>query len=260
VGSAVPKGSVSDLAFDATLRAAAPFQLHRREASDGCQVGLLVEKSDLREKVRERKVGNLIMFVVDASGSMAADERMTATKGAILSLLLDAYQRRDRVGMIVFRKESAEVVLPPTNSVDLAERFLATLPTGGRTPLAHGLSLGLQTILEHTLKDKEAVPLLTLVSDGHANVSMNGGNPVEESKLVARRIGAAGIHALAIDTEQGFLTFGLVKKICQEMNGRYLRLNELRAAPIVSAVKENLFHSPGITTSFSFHEFGGEIN
>jgi magnesium chelatase subunit D len=257
VGSVVPKGAVSDLAFDATLRAAAPFQLERREKS-GCSSGLIVEKSDFREKIRERKVGNLIMFVVDASGSMAADERMAATKGAVLSLLLDAYQRRDRVGMIVFRKETAEVVLPPTNSVDLAERFLSTLPTGGRTPMAHGLSLGLQTILEYAMHDKESIPLLALVSDGRANVSLNGGDPIEETKMVAQKIGKTGIRSVAIDTEQGFLTFGLVKSICQEMKGQYLRLNELSAAPIASAVRDNLFHDPGITTTSNFHYFGGE--
>ena len=108
--------------------------------------GFLIEKTDFREKVRESKIGNLIMFVVDASGSMAAEERMTATKGAVLSLLLDAYQRRDRVGMVVVRKNAAELVLPPTNSVELAQKFLPILPTGGRTPMAHGLTLGMETI------------------------------------------------------------------------------------------------------------------
>jgi magnesium chelatase subunit D len=208
---------------------------------------MLIEKSDLREKVRERKVGNLIMFVVDASGSMAAEERMTATKGAVLSLLLDAYQRRDRVGMVVFRKNNAELVLPPTNSVELAQRFLSILPTGGRTPMAHGLTLGLETIQDYVKRDKEAIPLLALVSDGRANVSLNGGDPVEEAKMVAREIGCAGVKAIAIDTERGFITFGLVKQICDEMKGRYLRLEELSAEPIASAVRGNLVHGPELT-------------
>ena len=239
VDSAVPKGKVEDLAFDATLRAAAPFQNRRRKDSGG-EGALLIEKADLREKVRERKVGNLVVFVVDASGSMAAEERMTATKGAILSLLLDAYQRRDRVGMVVFRKNMAELVLPPTNSVELAQKCLAKLPTGGRTPMAHGLNVGLETVKEYIKRDKEAIPLMVLVSDGRANVPLNGGDPVEEAKTVAREINAAGIKSIAIDTERDFITFRLVKQICAEMAGKYLRLEELSAAPIASAVRENL--------------------
>jgi magnesium chelatase subunit D len=240
VDSTIPRGKVSDLAFDATLRAAAPFQLQRKSES-GISGGLLIAKSDLREKVRQCKIGNLIMFVVDASGSMAAEERMSATKGAVLSLLLDAYQRRDRVGMVVFRKDTAELVLPPTNSVELAQRFLSVLPTGGRTPMAHGLSLGLEAIQSYMRRDKEAVPLLALVSDGRSNVPLSGGDAVEDAKLVAREIAHAGVKALAIDTEQGFLTFGLVKQICDEMKGRYLRLEELSASPIVSAVRDGLY-------------------
>jgi len=239
VDNAVPKGKVHDLAFDATLRAAAPFQLQRKSES-GAHSGLLIERSDLREKVRECKVGNLIMFVVDASGSMAAEERMSATKGAVLSLLLDAYQRRDRVGMVVFRRDSAELVLPPTNSVELAQKLLSVLPTGGRTPMAHGLSLGLDAIHDYLQRDKEAIPLLALVSDGRANVPLNGGDPVTDARNVAREIAHSGVRVLAIDTEQGFLTFGLVKQMCDEMGGRYLRLEELSASPIVSAVQEGL--------------------
>jgi magnesium chelatase subunit D len=246
VDSIIPKGKVTDLAFDATLRAAAPFQNRRREES-GNHDSLVIEKCDLREKVRESKIGNLIIFVVDASGSMAAEERMAATKGAVLSLLLDAYQRRDHVGMIVFRKNKAEFVLPPTNSVELAERCLAKLPTGGRTPMAHGLSLGLECIKDYKKRNKEVIPLLTLISDGRANVPLNGGDPVEESKLVAREIRRAGVKAVAIDTERGFLSFGLVKQICDEMNGHYLRLEELSAAPIASVIRENLGHSQELT-------------
>ncbi len=245
VDSAVPKGKVSDLAFDATLRAAAPFQNRRKQESTSNNT-LIIENYDLREKIRETKMGNLIVFVVDGSGSMAAEERMVATKGAVLSLLLDAYQRRDRVGMIVFRKNTAELVLPPTNSVDLAQKCLTQLPTGGRTPMAHGLKLGMETIKDCMRRDREAVPLLVLVSDGRANVNLYGGDPVEEAKAVAREIGSTSIPSIALDTEQCFLPFGLVKQISAEMGGRYLRLEELSAAPIASAVKHQLFHSPGI--------------
>ncbi|MDI9644153.1 MAG: putative cobaltochelatase [Candidatus Verstraetearchaeota archaeon] len=240
VDIAIPKEKVTDLAFDATFRAAAPFQ-KRRRCEAGIQGGLIIEKNDLREKVREKKVGNLIIFVVDASGSMAVEERMSAAKGAIFSLLLDAYQRRDRVGMVAFRKNTAELVLPPTNSIDLAKKCLTSLPTGGRTPMAHGLNLGLSTIRKYMWRDKEAIPLLVLVSDGRANVSLNGGDPVEEAKALARIIRSEGISSIAIDTERDFISLGLVREICGEMGGKYLPLEELTPEPIVSAVRSNLF-------------------
>jgi magnesium chelatase subunit D len=239
VDSVIPREKTTDLALDATLRAAAPFQTGRKKEKAG-QNALLIENHDLREKVREKKVGNLILFVLDASGSMAAEERMAATKGAVRSLLLDAYQRRDRVGMVVFRGESAELVMPPTNSVTLAQKLLAQLPTGGRTPLAHGLKLAWETIKEYLWRDKHALPLLVLVSDGRANVSLNNGNPVEEAEAIAREIKAANIRSLAIDTEQGFVTFRLVKQICAELGGTYLRLEELKSAPITSAIRDSL--------------------
>jgi magnesium chelatase subunit D len=240
VASMLPRGKVTDLAFDATLRAAAPFQKRRKEMDNTQKNALLIESCDLREKVRETKMGNLIMFVVDASGSMAAEERMSATKGAVLSLLLDAYQRRDRVGMVVFRKDSAELILPPTNSVDLAQKHLTVLPTGGRTPLAHGLKLGLDAV-NSSIRIND-IPLLVLVSDGRANVNLYGGDPVKEAKIVAGEIASKGIHSITIDTERDFLNFGLVKQISEVMGSKYLRLEELRATPIASAVKTQLFN------------------
>ncbi|MCL0079961.1 putative cobaltochelatase [Dehalococcoidia bacterium] len=239
VESAIPRGKTTDLAFDATLRAAAPFQARRREETPG-QNALLIEGYDLREKVREKKVGNLILFVLDASGSMAAVERMKATKGAVLSLLLDAYQRRDRVGMVVFRGEKAELVLPPTNSVELAKNHLTHLPTGGRTPLARGLNLGLDTIKEYLWRDKQVLPLLVLVSDGKGNVSLNGGDPIEEARRIAQEIRAANIRSIVVDTEQGFVTLGLVEQISTELGGTYIRLEELKSEPIISAVQGTL--------------------
>lgn len=237
VGSVIPKGKATDLAFDATIRAAAPFQLGRRSDGSG-ETALLIRSQDVREKVREKKVGNLILFVVDASGSMGAEQRMVATKGAILSLLMDAYQRRDRVGMVVFRGEGAELVLPPTSSVELARSRLDELPTGGRTPLAHGLQLGLQTIERQLQKDKETIPLLVLVSDGRANVSLNGGDPVEETKQVARNARAANVKTVAVDTEQEYVSFGLVREISAEMGGLYFKLEELQAGNLVHIVRD----------------------
>ena len=239
VGSMIPRGKVTDLALDATLRAAAPFQARRRKENPGSR-GLIIESFDLRQKVREKKVGNLILFVLDASGSMAAEERMAAAKGAVLSLLLDAYERRDRVGMVVFRGERAKLVLPPTNSVELARKLLRELPTGGRTPLASGLKLAFDIIEQQRRKEKETIPLLVLISDGRANASLESGDPVEEAKKAAREIREANIRSIAIDTERGFPALGLVREICDEMGGVYLRLEELRSEPIASAVRENL--------------------
>ncbi|MFO8011270.1 MAG: magnesium chelatase subunit D family protein, partial [Dehalococcoidia bacterium] len=143
VGYEIPRGDIADIAFDATVRVAAPHQSNRRMESPRGPA-LLIERHDIRQKVRERNVGNLVMFILDGSGSMIAEERMVATKGAILYLLLDAYQRRDHVGLIIFRDYSAELVLPPTNSIDMAQKLLRKLPAGGRTPLTHGLRLGLE--------------------------------------------------------------------------------------------------------------------
>jgi len=238
VDSIVPiDGEVRDLAFDATLRAAAPYQIRRRKEFHN-PIALLIEDWDLREKVRERKIGNLIVFVVDASGSMAAEERMTAAKGAILSLLVDAYQRRDSVGMVAFCKNTAKLVLPPTRSVELAQKCLADLPTGGRTPLAHGLKLGLETIHNYLARDKEAVPLLVLISDGRTNVSLYNGDPLEDAKMVAEEIRLAGINSIVIDVEQDFVSLGLLEQICSRMGGKYLRLEELNASTIASTVRE----------------------
>lgn len=237
VRSAVPSGKVEDLAFDATLRAAAPRQLERRGLLNS-QNALIIEKWDLREKIRERKIGNIIVFVVDASGSMAAEERMSAAKGAVLSLLLDAYQRRDLVGMIAFRGEGAELVLPPTRSVELAQKCLSGLPTGGRTPLAHGLKLALETIRSYMARDRDAVPLLVLISDGRANVSLYGGNPIKEARMVAEEIRLAGINSLVIDAERSFISLGFLKDIASSMGGKYLRLEELDARDITSAIRD----------------------
>ena len=132
-------GKTDDLAFDATLRAAAPFQ--RQRAEQRKRVAFAIRASDFQRKVRVEEAANLVLFVVDASWSMAVAERMAATKGAILSLLTDAYQRRDRVGLVVFQKDRATLVLPPTNSVQLAQRALADIPVGGKTPLSAGLFL-----------------------------------------------------------------------------------------------------------------------
>src|SRR5438105_8058349 len=178
---------VTDLAVDATVRAAAPHQV-RRGRRQGER--MLLEGQDLHQKVRERKIGNLIVFVVDASASMDAEQRMAATKGAILSLLQDAYVRRDRVAVVVFKNRSAEVVLRPTSSISLAQRRLERLSVGGTTPLTHGLMAGYKVIKTELLRDPSIRPLLVLLSAGRGNISMFKEEPLVEAQKVAALINA----------------------------------------------------------------------
>lgn len=196
----------TDLALDATLRAAAPHQLQRRGQSgpgDGRAVQL--EKRDLRQKVRERRIGNLIVFLVDASASMDAEQRMDATRSAILALLKDAYVRRDRVAMIAFSGRSARVVLRPTGSVDLAERQLTKIAVGGTTPLTHGLVAALDLIGAERMRDSEVLPLLVLISDGRGNISLRGEEPLAEAQRAAAVVRREQIRALVIDSSRDHL-------------------------------------------------------
>ena len=196
--------------MDATLRAAAPHQQRRRaDSADAKGTALLIEPWDVREKVRETRTGSLILFVVDASGSMGAQRRMVAVKGAVLSLLLDAYQRRDRVAMISFRGTRADLLLPPTNSVDLAQVYLQDMPTGGRTPLSRGLYLALEVLETERLKDREVLPLVVVLSDGRANVTMDYSSSaaaaVAEAQGVASLFQDKKFSSVVVDTELGFL-------------------------------------------------------
>ena len=262
VSARPPVGDVTDLALDATLRVAAPAQQRRREAAQpgnnqaAALPTLLIEPWDIREKVRETKTGSLIIFVVDASGSMGAQRRMVAVKGAILSLLLDAYQRRDRVAMIAFRGTGADLLLPPTNSVDLAQVCLQDMPTGGRTPLSRGLLMGLEVVEAERMKDRDVLPLLVLLSDGRANVGLqtaDSGQTLGASGTPARLLAAAAevepvaalvqqqrIPSVVIDTETGFIRLELARTIAQAMDAKYLQLEDLKAETLAEAVRQEL--------------------
>lgn len=234
VRAELPKAKVEDLAFDATIRAAAPFQKMRED--NGC--ALNIKPEDLRQKVREKRIGNTFLFAVDASGSMGARERMRAVKGAIFYMLQEAYQKRDRVGMIAFRRQKAEVLLPITRSVDLAQKCLAELPTGGKTPLADGLAVALQTLSMMNKHDSELVPILVLVTDGRANaVEENGGDPVASALKMAERIGKAKITSVVIDTESDFIKLGLAKRIAAAMGANYYTLQRLSKDSIIRIVR-----------------------
>jgi len=198
-------------------------------------------------------MGALILFVVDASGSMGAQRRMVAVKGAILSLLLDAYQRRDRVGMISFRGTGAELLLPPTGSVDLAQARLQEMPTGGRTPLSRGLHLALEVVEIERMKDKQVLPLLVLLTDGRANVrsSLTAGvpevageassgeeaTPATEAKAIADLVRERQIPSMVIDTELDFIKLGLARPIAEAMGAHYVKLDDLQGGSLAEAVR-----------------------
>jgi magnesium chelatase subunit D len=215
-----------DIALAATVRAAAPHQRARgRDKS-----GLILRREDLRRNVREGHEGNLVLFVVDASGSMAARSRMAAVKGAVLSLLTDAYQRRDKVGLVSFRGEGARVLLPPTSGVELAASRLADLPTGGRTPLAAGLEKAAEVLMRERTREKERRPLLVILTDGRATA---GPDPCGAAAGL-RRLGAASV---VVDTEQGYVRLGMAGTLAEALEARCLRLEELRADTLVELVE-----------------------
>jgi magnesium chelatase subunit D len=235
VRTARPHESPFELALAATVRTAAPHQLARRRHAAPPVPALLLEREDLRERVRRGRACRLVMLVVDASGSMGARDRMAATKGAVLSLLLDAYRRRDRVGLIAFRGAGAELLLPPTNSVELAERRLRSLPTGGRTPLAAGLELCARSI-ERAQRALDAAPLVVLVSDVRPNAA-SGGDPWRAAIAAAAQIAATGWEALVIDTEGGRGALGLGRVLAAAMGARHLPLDQLRAGQLEHAIR-----------------------
>jgi magnesium chelatase subunit D len=234
VRTSLPPGVLTDLAFDATLRAAAPFQSTRPRG----RCAITIHKADLRQKVREKRIGNVFLFVVDASGSMGARQRMRAVKGAIFAMLQDAYQKRDQVAMIAFRRTTAEVLLPVTRSVDLAQKCLALLPTGGKTPLAEGLDQAM--LLLHNLKrrEKNVRPVLVLITDGRANSSAAGQDAVSEAMAVAKKIGAAGFPSVVIDTETDFISLGVAQKVAAEMGATYYHLAELSDSAVIHIAQQ----------------------
>jgi magnesium chelatase subunit D len=232
VRSRIPTTIGPDIALDATIRAAAPHQKGRTG-----NLAVKIENADIREKVRERRTGNTILFVVDASGSMGAQRRMIAVKGAILSLLIDAYQKRDRVGLVAFRGAGAELLLPPTSSVELARKYMQSLPVGGRTPLAHGLSKGLEVMKRELLTNHQTIPRMILISDGRANVGMGSGSPVNDARAVAGQIRDAQISSLVIDSEKSFISLGLAQELSEDLGGRYVRLDDLEAGQLAGLVK-----------------------
>lgn len=203
-------------------------------------MALSLHRSDLREKVRVRRTANLILFVVDASWSMAVSERMEATKGAIMSLLTDAYQRRDRVGLVVFNKNQAQLVLPPTNSVQLARKALANLAVGGKTPLSAGLLMAYEVIQRDMLTHPDVMPLMILLTDGAGNVSMSDLPPQEEAHRIARMIQQASIRAVVINMEHVAFDQGLARVLAEKLDAPCHALEDLRADTLYHTVLDVL--------------------
>jgi magnesium chelatase subunit D len=236
-------GKVDDLAFDATLRAAAPFQKAREDEKKN--VAFDVRREDYQRKVRVRRASNLILFLVDASWSMAVAERMAATKGAILSLLTDAYQRRDRVGLIVFQKDRATQVLPPTNSVLLAQHALADIPVGGKTPLSAGLSMAYEVLKREKILHPDVVPLLIVLTDGAGNVAMGSGSPQKEAHKYAEQLAAENVRSVVINMEHEAFDQGLAQTLADHLDAPCYTLDELRSETLYRAVQKEIYLGSG---------------
>ncbi|MDQ3789264.1 MAG: VWA domain-containing protein, partial [Actinomycetota bacterium] len=211
---------------------AAPHQLARGRTGPG----IVLQRGDVRRAVREGKESNLVLFAVDASGSMAARKRMSAVTGAVISLLVDAYQRRDKVGLVTFRGDSADLVLPPTSSVEAAVARLRRLSTGGRTPLAEGLLRAHRTLATERLRDPRRRPLLVVVTDGRATVPLRN-DPVADAMRAAGLLAQDGVASVVVDCERGPVRLGIPARLAVALNGAHVRLDELSADHVTGVVR-----------------------
>ena len=232
----IPRGKPNDIAFDATLRASALYQKERREKSNNENVALYLKKEDLREKVREKKISTNILFSVDASGSMGAMKRMEAAKGAVLSLLMDAYQKRNKVSMITFRKDSAELLLPFTSSVELAEKCLRETPTGGKTPLSKAFLKSYEVIKNSMRKNPNIIPVVVFISDFKPNVAMKE-DYITEVYEICEKLAEDEINVILIDTEpKSFVKIGIGETIAKKYRFKYFKIDDLCSDEILKVV------------------------
>jgi magnesium chelatase subunit D len=226
----------ASLHLPATIRAAAAEQWARGRRGHG---PLRLQPGDVREAVREGREGNVVLFVVDASGSMGARHRMEAVKGAVLALLTDAYQRRDTVALVAFRGGEAQVLLPATSSVEAAVARLRQLPTGGRTPLAEGLVAARDLLRVQRLRDPHRRPLMLVVTDGRATA---GTQPLQRSRRAARLLAAEGVASVVVDCESGPVRLGLAAELAVQLGAEHLPLREVTVDGLTRAAQ--LHRSP----------------
>lgn len=232
--SRIPEGRVSDVAFDATIRAAAPYQKGR----DHNGLSLAIEKQDIRRKVRERRSGCTILFLVDASGSLGVRRRMAAVKGAVLSMLRDSYVKRDRIGLMAFRRDSAELVLPPTRSVEYSYRKLEELPTGGKTPLGQALVTVGDFMTSYSRSHPGESCYIVLITDGRANVPLREGSDAnEEARALAEGLAIPQVKWIVVDASTGYIRFDNAERLARELNGTYFRLEDLNADRLAESVR-----------------------
>lgn len=227
----------NDIAVDATLRAAAPFQKSREKKG----LAISVKKTDLREKVREKKIANTILFLVDASGSMGVHKRMVAVKGAILSLLTDAYQKRDRIGLMTFRGKDSQLLLPPTRSPDLAARMLHTIPTGGMTPLVTGIAEAYGLLMRGKYATPDENKSIVILTDGRVNVAMKNGAPYQELTELARELSESRMRFVVVDTETGFPRLGRALMLASDLNASYFQLEDLNSRHLAGSVQNFVY-------------------
>lgn len=236
IKSSIAKGKIKDFALDASIRAAAPYQLEKKNK----ELMINIKKEHIRIKQRERRTGISILFVVDSSGSMGVKKRMEAVKGAIMSLLKEAYEKRDKVGMISFRKDRAEELLPFTRSIDLAQKRLKKLSTGGRTPLAEALQKAYTIVKKEMKKDKKTLPVVIFLSDGKANFSLYNREPIKESLDLAEKIKREGMKCIVIDTEEGFIKLEMARTLSEKMGAAYYKLDNIRSDDLIQLIKNNI--------------------
>lgn len=236
IKSSIPRGKIRDFALDASIRAAAPYQLKKDDNS----LMINIKKEHIRIKQREKRTGISILFAVDSSGSMGVKKRMEAVKGAVMSLLKNAYEKRDKVGMLSFRRNRAEELLPFTRSIDLARKKLEKLSTGGKTPLSEGLLKAYNIIKTEMKRNKEVIPVLILLSDGKANFSFSGKDPVIESLEIAEKIKKEKIKCIVIDTEEGFIKLEMARTLSEAMEADYYRLDNIKSEDLIQLVKNNI--------------------
>ena len=225
-----------DIALDATIRKCAGQGRNPGHSDSG--LAIKIRKSDLMRKVRVQKISNLLVFLVDLSWSMAVTQRMRATKEAILSILVDAYQSRDRVALVTFQKDSSKIVIPPTHSVMLAERSMKNVPIGGKTPLAAGLSTAHELMIRERRMRADTNQLLIVLTDGAGNVPLTeGGDPMEDVKIAAERIAVDGFRSLVINTEEITFGDGLANQLAKQLNAPCHLISNIQSELLLKIVR-----------------------